>query len=335
MHQDLHISFAEDTPCPNCRGFQRRVDRREAELVCACGLVLEERLVDEAPEYRSFSDAFGVRDDNSRVGKATNLDAPGDRKDVAPGVAQITREFKDYTRDLGIGRDCLETAEYMFQDYVKAHPTIGLNRHAAYVACVYYANKAAPNMRSMTEIAMHFDAVLSDNPRKPGREIKRRIARIVNQVASMLRADPKWRSIILDRVITGRDVIGRMVGMCGAVIPGSLSAVELQCKHIWDALQAAKSPLLRENGQGVNIAVIVRACELQGIQVTLAGANGDVVTRAISGADIMEQVKGKYDVLAGHYKRFYEAVAGLDVKRTQHYTQHHLPVPNPAKRACK
>ena len=56
--------------CPDCGSTGKVVDHREAELVCTgCGLVLEDRLIVDAPERRAFAE--DGKEDPSRVGYST------------------------------------------------------------------------------------------------------------------------------------------------------------------------------------------------------------------------------------------------------------------------
>ncbi|WP_407393164.1 transcription initiation factor IIB [Methanobrevibacter sp.] len=54
-------------PCPLCNSTERIVDNQRAEISCAlCGLVLDESLVDNGPEWRAFD--HEQRDKRTRVG---------------------------------------------------------------------------------------------------------------------------------------------------------------------------------------------------------------------------------------------------------------------------
>lgn len=57
----------EYQPCPNCNSTERIVDDQHAEVSCArCGLILDENLIDNGPEWRAFD--HEQRDKRTRVG---------------------------------------------------------------------------------------------------------------------------------------------------------------------------------------------------------------------------------------------------------------------------
>lgn len=57
----------EYEPCPACKSTKRIVDSQRAEVSCArCGLVLDENLIDNGPEWRAFD--HEQRDKRTRVG---------------------------------------------------------------------------------------------------------------------------------------------------------------------------------------------------------------------------------------------------------------------------
>jgi hypothetical protein len=337
------------SPCPDCGSCNQRIDSKEAELVCChCGLVLQDHMLDYAPEHRNFADDSSVKQDRSRTGFASQrlgcniedssglgrrlagmsrkvFEAPvsvagGDVTEapVTRGNEAIKREFEDYVRGLGIGEDCLLVANQLFDDYTRARKTAGLNRKAAYVACVYYATKASASRRTMKEIAAHFDRILDEGQSKSKNTIEKRMARTVNLVHDVLRQIPRWKDMFVvsdavdhvpkatGRAISGREVVKHMVAACTASIPASRrAAIDLQCLSIWDRLAEVNDPLMTMNGQAVNIAVIVRACELQGLPV--------------QSSSIIAQCKQGYTVKAASYKSYYEALRKVDCKRTQHY----------------
>ncbi|MBQ2654970.1 MAG: transcription initiation factor IIB [Methanobrevibacter sp.] len=62
------LYFPEEyEPCPSCNSTERVVDSQRAEVSCArCGLVLDENLIDNGPEWRAFD--HEQRDKRTRVG---------------------------------------------------------------------------------------------------------------------------------------------------------------------------------------------------------------------------------------------------------------------------
>lgn len=57
----------EYAPCPSCNSTERNVDTQHAEITCArCGLVLDENLIDNGPEWRAFD--HEQRNRRTRVG---------------------------------------------------------------------------------------------------------------------------------------------------------------------------------------------------------------------------------------------------------------------------
>ncbi|KIY92485.1 Transcription initiation factor IIB [Monoraphidium neglectum] len=60
--------------CPNCGGKDMVEVHSEGDIVCkGCGLVVEDHIIDERSEWRTFGDKDKEGDDPSRVGGATNL----------------------------------------------------------------------------------------------------------------------------------------------------------------------------------------------------------------------------------------------------------------------
>jgi transcription initiation factor TFIIIB Brf1 subunit/transcription initiation factor TFIIB len=57
----------DEERCPDCR-HNRFVEEHGDRVCLGCGLVVEEHMVDETPEYRMFTDDFGAKEDPSRVG---------------------------------------------------------------------------------------------------------------------------------------------------------------------------------------------------------------------------------------------------------------------------
>lgn len=58
---------AEIEPCPVCNSTERNVDERKAEVTCArCGLVLDENIIDNGPEWRAFDHEQNLK--RARVG---------------------------------------------------------------------------------------------------------------------------------------------------------------------------------------------------------------------------------------------------------------------------
>ncbi len=65
------VTKAADTKCPECSSHDLVRDDYRAELVCnTCGLVIEEHLIDQGPEWRDF-DVY-KKYGNSRVGAPAN-----------------------------------------------------------------------------------------------------------------------------------------------------------------------------------------------------------------------------------------------------------------------
>src|SRR5229473_5044630 len=60
------------TQCPECRGDHRRRDYSRAEIVCeSCGLVLDDMIIDEGPEWRAFDSE--QRESRERAGPPSTI----------------------------------------------------------------------------------------------------------------------------------------------------------------------------------------------------------------------------------------------------------------------
>ncbi|MBQ8016733.1 MAG: transcription initiation factor IIB [Methanobrevibacter sp.] len=79
----------EVKPCPICSSTERIVDDRKAEVTCArCGLVLDENIIDNGPEWRAF--------DHDQKLKRTRVGAPSTYAIADKGLpTDIDRRNKD------------------------------------------------------------------------------------------------------------------------------------------------------------------------------------------------------------------------------------------------
>ncbi|MFH1200019.1 MAG: TFIIB-type zinc ribbon-containing protein, partial [Candidatus Micrarchaeota archaeon] len=81
-------------PCPECKSDKLRKDAGRGELVCSnCGLVIEENIVQEGPEWRAF-------DAEQRASRA-RTGAP--LKYMSPNKGLVT-EIDQYNRDIRGGK---------------------------------------------------------------------------------------------------------------------------------------------------------------------------------------------------------------------------------------
>ncbi len=76
-------------PCPACNSTKRNIDSQRAEVSCArCGLVLEENLIDNGPEWRAFD--HEQRDKRARTG------APATYAISDKGLTTVMGNNKDF-----------------------------------------------------------------------------------------------------------------------------------------------------------------------------------------------------------------------------------------------
>ncbi|HLC45800.1 MAG TPA: TFIIB-type zinc ribbon-containing protein, partial [archaeon] len=48
--------------CPSCKGNRLVHDYEQGEIICSsCGVVIDEKMMDSRPEWRSFNDSSGNR----------------------------------------------------------------------------------------------------------------------------------------------------------------------------------------------------------------------------------------------------------------------------------
>ena len=278
----LRVNQPWDEPCSDCGSHAKVIDRKAGDLLCKdCGLVLEQHMLDETPEHRSFADDNGSKADPSRVGcPATLLRCDIDtstqlgkmlaktqsrvmsgalahdgKRMPSHGVTAVINEYKDLVIKMNIVDHVRRCADEMFTVVIGNKNLIGDNRKAAYAACMFYAGKNAERIISAEEIRVAFG-------------INRHFAKICNIVSATLRSSPEWPDFaFIDKKLTGADVVARMV-KCQLKIPCDMIAkVTLQCDKIWAVLNK-DSLLAGKNTHGANVAVIMHACTLLGVDVS-------------------------------------------------------------------
>ena len=83
------ISSDEVKPCPICNSTKRSYDSQRAEISCArCGLVFEENLIDNGPEWRAF--------DHEQRDKRTRVGAPATYTISDKGLTTMMGNSKDF-----------------------------------------------------------------------------------------------------------------------------------------------------------------------------------------------------------------------------------------------
>lgn len=281
--------MAWDSRCSNCGSSDKVMNHREAELICrGCGLVLEDRMIDETFELRSYAnldaaaenmrysyDKSGVLhstiDSSTSKGKSLSYwnsksimsTSTHDAK-TAKRAMDNMKEFEGYTNNASISEHALELAEEMFIALSSEKNFKGLNKRAAYGACVYFALQGK---FTINEIELMFD-------------IPKNFSKMCTQVQEILSGidnkNKSWSSIFYDKEYKGNDgsdTIGRMVA-CQVDIPqNQMRFVSIQCKKVWDILKRDQL-LTKNNGQGVNIAIIYSVCKAIGIAIQVE----DIIT---------------------------------------------------------
>ena len=275
-----------DSRCPDCGSSDKIMNHREAELICkGCGLVLEDRMIDETFELRSYTNLDDV--DNTRYSYDKHgllhsmIDASTSKgkslaywhsKSMASGtshentcakrVMDHMKEFEGYTSKVGIAEHALELAEEMFTALATIKNYKGVNKRSAYAACIYFALQGKYTSH---EIEVMFD-------------IPKNFSKMCTQVQGHLNEidGGSWSSIFYDKEYKGNngsDTIGRMVA-CQVDIPqNEMRFITIQCKKVWDILKRDEL-LMNNNGQGVNIAIIYSVCISMGIAIQVE----DVIT---------------------------------------------------------
>ena len=167
----------DENICPRCNARDSQVtDGRNGEIVCQnCGLVFEERIIDDTYEKRTFNNENGGNKGESRIGgpmKAgegigSNLiiyDKNGQARRARGGNATynqtpIERNFEEIEKILGnkdIKKSLIEDTKDIYNQVTKVLKMKGRNLKTMICAMYFIASRKANLSKSFKEIAKMF-----------------------------------------------------------------------------------------------------------------------------------------------------------------------------------
>ena len=167
----------DENICPRCNARDSQVtDGRNGEIVCQnCGLVFEERIIDDTYEKRTFNNENGGNKGESRIGgpmKAgegigSNLiiyDRNGQARRARGGNATynqtpIERNFEEIEKILGnkdIKKSLIEDTKDIYNQVTKVLKMKGRNLKTMICAMYFIASRKANLSKSFKEIAKMF-----------------------------------------------------------------------------------------------------------------------------------------------------------------------------------
>ena len=168
----------DDNICPRCNARDSKVtDGRLGEIVCQnCGLVFEERIIDDTYEKRQFNNENGGNKGESRIGgpmKAgegvgSNLiiyDKNGQARRARGGNATynqtpIERNFEEIEKILGnqdIKKSLIEDTKDIYNQVTKVLKMKGRNLKTMICAMYFIASRKANLSKSFKEISKMFN----------------------------------------------------------------------------------------------------------------------------------------------------------------------------------
>ena len=168
-----------DNICPRCGARDSKVtDNRNGEIVCQnCGLVFEERLIDDTYEKRNFSKENGENKGESRIGgpmkagEGSNLgsnlvlydkNGNGRRTRGGNGVynqTPIERNFEEIEKILGnqdIKKSIIEETKDIYNQVTKVLKMKGRNLKTMICAMYFIASRKSNLSKSFKEISKMF-----------------------------------------------------------------------------------------------------------------------------------------------------------------------------------
>ena len=168
-----------DNICPRCTAHDSKVtDNRYGEIVCQnCGLVFEERLIDDTYEKRNFSNENGGNKGESRIGgpmkagEGSNLgsnlviydkNGQGRRAKGGNGAynqTPIERNFEEIEKILGnqdIKKSIIEETKDIYNQVTKVLKMKGRNLKTMICAMYFIASRKSNLSKSFKEIAKMF-----------------------------------------------------------------------------------------------------------------------------------------------------------------------------------
>ena len=190
--------------CPNCKAKDSFVnDVRAGEFVCtSCGLVTDERVIDDTYEKRNFGSDNGGKNSDSRVGgpmkagEGGNLGSNLVKKDK-DGIAvraksgggsynqsPTERNYEEISKILGnqdVSKVIIEETRMIYSQVIKGLKMKGRNFKAIVCAMYYIASKRKNIAKSFKDISLMFNV--------PENKIKKAYNHIKKEVVSGLTID--------------------------------------------------------------------------------------------------------------------------------------------------
>lgn len=167
------------TVCTDCGESENIIeDHRNGYNVCtACGVVLENRIIDETSEWRSFEDSN--KNDPSRIGSASNPFLDAEQLDTMISAGKGANSYtlskiqmKNYMRGpkralknglnliqafcerSTISKTIMNRAQYIFKTVEEKNILKGKNLEGSVGACIYIACKMENSPRTFKEVCV-------------------------------------------------------------------------------------------------------------------------------------------------------------------------------------
>lgn len=174
-----------DQRCRDCVSRDLRVHYSDGDVVChGCGLVAEERLLDERAEWRSFADREAGQDDPARCGApstawesacmaeemVTVVGAPGDLQRMQRRMVGSVRKAATTDAVFDMNHTCslmnvpdpaIKLAGALFSSITRQRGIKGDHRRAVMAACVYHACQSSHIPKTLCEVANAFTVPVS------------------------------------------------------------------------------------------------------------------------------------------------------------------------------
>lgn len=237
------MSFYEDLHCPDCR--KRSIVLTSHELLCReCGLVLQDRMMSEEPEWRHFQ----CEDDPSRVG-------------LAEEQYISDRSVKDlmdliHTR-LQIPEAVCHSGGLIFKTIRQTFK--GVHRVAVIAACIYYAQRdMQAGARTKVEFADALGIELCHMTR-----------------ASVTTKEHLYQSESTKHLVQFRenkdDTLYRLIILVKDIPTNKIQEVKRVIYKLYDRIKSSKKDQVLASIQidKLNVALIYMACNFAKIKVTM------------------------------------------------------------------
>lgn len=173
------------TKCPECASRDLTTNNKRGELNCNdCGLVIEENIIDEGPEWRNYANS---PQDNARAGLPDNLlqhdkgrgttfewkEAKGGRtrtqfyrmkkwqqqsrvrSSVDRNLMTALQSLKKVCYSLGLGESMTASAAEIYRKAVEKRLIQGRSNDSMLAASIYAATKLNGTPRTLPEISQH------------------------------------------------------------------------------------------------------------------------------------------------------------------------------------